>query len=87
MRYVVDYPLVWLFTKLGFHGNGELGFDLETSLLLLGVLATYVALALRRAYGLGRMRAAVTGVALGFAIYVGLQLYRGLLFLVTFNTV
>lgn len=82
-QYLINYPLNALLTALKVT-PGEYGYDAEISLALLTIVCIYLGLAMRRAYGLGRVRAVLTAPVLGLALFAVLQTYRGLLFFVTF---
>lgn len=51
---------------------------------MLAVLITYLAISLRRVYDIRWARAGVSAALLGLMFYIVLQLYRALLFFVTF---
>jgi hypothetical protein len=81
--YLINIPLVLLLQALHVR-PGRFGYDNQVSLATFIVLSTYLAIALRRAYGLQRLRAIITAPVLGIGVYVVLQSYRGLLFFVTY---
>lgn len=81
-HYVILIPLDRYLTYVHY-GQTELGYDGPMSLALAIGLATYFALAARRAYDLSWLRAIVTGPVLVICFYIALQLFRGLLFWVT----
>ncbi|MEO7181319.1 MAG: DUF3667 domain-containing protein [Gemmatimonadaceae bacterium] len=83
-RYLIYYPLNVALDHFGVAGNGPLGHDTPDGIALLAVLTTYLALSLRRVYDIGWARAGSSGVALGMIFFIVLQLYRALLFFVTF---
>jgi hypothetical protein len=85
-HYAIQLPVVWYLTRVHY-AQSALGYDGPISLALAICLAVYFALAVRRAYDLRWRRAAATGPLLVMCFYVSLQLYRALLFWVTFRSV
>lgn len=84
--YVIDPPIAYVLDKVGWP-KGLYDYDVEQSLVTLAIFGAYIALALRRAYSVGRVRSILGAVALGLGFFVILTLYRGLLFWVTFHSV
>jgi hypothetical protein len=82
-RYVIQLPLVTLLARLHVE-TGPYGYDDQISLVMLALLTTYLALALRRAYGLSKVRSGVSGFAAAFGLFLTITTYRALLFFVTF---
>ncbi|HEY4218742.1 MAG TPA: DUF3667 domain-containing protein [Gemmatimonadaceae bacterium] len=82
-NYLIEYPLVWILTRMHVSGNGELGFDAEISLAMAAWIGAYIALSVRRAYVMGWFRSIVTAIGLVGGLVIAMQLYRALLFRVT----
>ena len=82
-RYLIDLPLVALLQAL--HVDpGPFEYDSQRSLASFIVISIYIAVSLRRAYDLGRLRSIVSAPFLGYGMYMILQAYRGLVFFVTY---
>jgi len=81
--YLINRPLYWILDRLAVK-PGLYGYDDQTSMVMLALIAAYFALAVRRAYGVSNLRAWPTGLALGLALFISITTYRGLLFFVTF---
>jgi hypothetical protein len=81
--YVIDRPLVWVLARLGV-ATGLYGYDDQISIVMLALLTTYLALAVRRAYGFSRRRAWPSGFAMAIGLFLTITIYRALLFFVTF---
>lgn len=80
---VLDAPLVALLKAL--HVDpGPYGYDSQRSLMSFTLIAIYIAVSLRRAYDLGKLRAIASAPLLGYGMYLILQAYRGLVFFVTY---
>lgn len=84
--YLIDPPVAFVLRKVGWP-EGMYGYDAEQSYVALTVFGVYVALALRRAYGLGRTRSIIGAGVAAVGLFAVLMAYRGLLFWVTYNSV
>lgn len=81
--YAIDLPLNFILRTMHYP-EGVFGYDGPDSVAAGIVLAVYLGLALRTAYGLGRTRAMVTAAVGVPLLWTIITYYRGLLFFITF---
>lgn len=80
---IMPYAL-WLIMQVP--GTGFLDGEGPISVLLLLAFSWYFALAMRRAYGDGRLASLVRGLAATVVLFISVILYRGILFLAVYFT-